>query len=151
MVRKPEKMGLPWHIVEEAINREVEWLWSVIHQNVSQKIPGCDDCPYTFRKVALLIITGKIEAREFIAREGHDLWDDLTKKHVVKKPARHGGEWHRKMMSILTEYFEDQGFEVIPEPFLSKGRADLGVYKTGHRDLFIEIGTVSVYKLWLNL
>ena len=55
------------------------------------------------------------------------------------------------MMGALTEYFENQGFEVIPEPFLNKGRADLGVYKDGHKDLFIEIGTISAYKLWCNL
>ena len=75
----------------------------------------------------------------------------MTRKHGIKKPARHGGEWHRKMMSTLTEYFENQGFEVIPEPFLNKGRADLGVYKDGLKDLFIEIGTISAYKLWCNL
>lgn len=51
-------------------------------------------------------------------------------------------------MDVLTEYFAKQGFEVIPEPFLSKGRADLGIYKDGHAHLFIEIGTTSAYKLW---
>ncbi|GAI09112.1 unnamed protein product, partial [marine sediment metagenome] len=77
--------------------------------------------------------------------------DDLTKKHGVKKSARHGGSWHRRMMDVITEYFENQGFEVIPEPFLSKGRADLGIYKDGYTDLFIEIGTTAAYKLWWNL
>jgi hypothetical protein len=55
------------------------------------------------------------------------------------------------MMDVITEYFENQGFEVIPEPFLSQGRADLGIYKDGHMDLFVEIGTTSAYKLWWNL
>ena len=114
-------------------------------------MPGCDECPYTFRKIALLIVTGKIKAKEFIAREGHDLWDDLTQKHGVKKSARHGGSWHRRMMDVITEYFKDKGFEVIPEPFLSQGRADLGIYRDGHMDLFIEIGDTSPYKLWWNL
>jgi hypothetical protein len=143
--------GLPWHIVEEAINREIEWLWKVIVEHVTEKVPGCDECPYTFRKIALLIVTGKIKAKEFIAREGHDLWDDLTQKHGVKKSARHGGSWHKKMMDVITEYFENQGFDVIPEPFLNKGRADLGIYKDGHMDLFVEVGTTSAYKLWWNL
>ena len=151
MNTKRRKTGLPWHVVEESVNQESEWLRKVIPQNTGEKIPGCDDCPYTFRKIALLIITGKIKAKEFVSRQGHDLWDDLTRKHGIKKPARHGGEWHRKMMGALTEYFENQGFEVVPEPFLNKGRADLGVYKGGHKDLFIEIGTISVYKLWWNL
>ena len=54
-------------------------------------------------------------------------------------------------MGALTTYFENQGFEVIPEPFLNKGRADLGIYKDGYKDLFIEVGTTSAYKLWWNL
>ena len=143
--------GLPWHKVEEAINREIKWLERVIEQTVTGKVPGCDDCRYTYRKIALLIVTGKIKAKEFTAREGHDLWDDLTQKHGVKKSARHGGSWHRRMMDVITEYFKDKGFEVIHEPFLNRGRADLGIYKDGYTDLFVEVGTVSPYKLWWNL
>jgi hypothetical protein len=55
------------------------------------------------------------------------------------------------MMNLITEYFEKQGFEVVSEPFLSNGRSDLGIYKDGYTDLFIEIGTTSAYKLWWNL
>jgi hypothetical protein len=149
--RKFTETGLPWHIVEEAINNEIEWLEGVIEQTVIHKVPGCDDCRYTYRKIAILIITGKITAKEFIARDGHDLWDDLIQKHGIKSSARHGGSWHKKMMDVITEYFENQGFEVIPEPFLSQGRADLGIYKDGHMDLFVEIGTTSAHKLWWNL
>jgi len=149
--RELAEIGLPWHIVEEAINRESQWLERVIEQTYIDEVPGCDKCRYTFRKIALLIVTGKIKAKEFTARDGHDLWDDLTEKHGVKKSARHGGDWHKKIMDVITEYFEKQGFEVIPEPDLSKGRADLGIYKDGHTDLFIEIGTTSAYKLWWNL
>jgi hypothetical protein len=149
--REFTEAGLPWHIVEEAINREIEWLERVIEQTVKGKVPGCDECRYTFRKIALLIITGRIKAKELIARDGHDLWDDLTEKRGIKKSARHGGVWHRNMMNVLTEYFENQGFEVISEPFLSQGRADLGIYKDGHAPFFIEIGDTSVYKLWWNL
>jgi len=151
MNREPSEMGLPWHIVEEAINRESEWLRRVIVQASTEKMPGCDECRYTFRKIALLIITGRIKAKQLVARDGHDLWDGLTQKHGIRKSARHGGSWHRRMMDVITEYFEKQGFEVIPEPFLSKGRADLGVYKDGYIDLFVEVGTTSAYKLWWNL
>jgi hypothetical protein len=151
MNKKFMNTGLPWHVVEEAVNRESEWLRRVIVQMSTEKVPGCDECRYTFRKIALLIITGRIKAKEFIARDGHDLWDDLTQKHGVKKSARHGGSWHRRMMDVITEYFENQGFEVIPEPFLNKGRADLGIYKDGYKDLFVEVGTISAYKLWWNL
>jgi len=143
--------GLPWHTVEEAITREVEWLERVIERTVIGKVPGCDDCRYTFRKIALLIITGKITAKELVARDEHDLWDDLTAKRGIKESARHGGVWHRKMMDVVTEYFANQGCEVIPEPFLSQGRADLGIHKDGYIDLFVEIGDTSPYKLWWNL
>jgi len=149
--RKFTETGLPWHIVEEASNHEIEWLERVIEQTVIGKVPGCDDCRYTFRKIALLIITGRITAQELIARDGHDLWDDLTKKHGIKKSARHGGVWHRRMMNVLNKYFAKQGFKVIPEPFLSQGRADLGIYKDGYTDLSVEVGTISPYKLWWNL
>jgi hypothetical protein len=149
--REPGETGLPWHVVEATINREIEWLKGVVEQAVVDEAPGCDDCRYTFRKIALLIVTGKVEAKEFIARSGHDLWDDLTQKYGIRKSARHGGSWHKKMMDAITEYFENQGFEVIPEPFLNRGRADLGIYRDGYTDLFIEIGTTSAYKLWWNL
>jgi len=149
--RKFTETGLPWHIVEGAINREIKWLERAIEQTVIGKVPGCDDCRYTYRKIAFLIVTGRITAKELIARGGHDLWDDLTKKHGIKKSARHGGIWHRKMMDVLTEYFANQDFEVITEPLLSQGRADLGIYKDSHMDLFVEIGDTSPYKLWWNL
>jgi hypothetical protein len=84
---KSTELGLPWHVVEEAINRESEWLRKVIVQTSTEKVPGCDECRYTFRKIALLIITRKVKAKEFIARDGHDLWDDLTQKHGITKRA----------------------------------------------------------------
>lgn len=61
--------GLPWHTLEEAINREIQWLERAIAQTVIGKVPGCDGCRYTYRKIALLIITGKIKAKEFIVRD----------------------------------------------------------------------------------
>jgi hypothetical protein len=149
--RRYSETGLPWHVVEEAINRETEWLQTVIDQTIVDRVPGCDDCMYTYRKIAVLIITGKIKAKEFIATRGHDLWDDLTQKHALKRSARHGGDWHKRMMDVITEYFVSDGFEVIAEPFLSQGRADLGIHKNGRMDLFVEIGTMSAHKLWWNL
>jgi len=54
MNSKFAKTGLPWHIVEEAINRESEWLRKVIVPGYTEKVPGCDECQYIFRKIALL-------------------------------------------------------------------------------------------------
>lgn len=151
MNKELAETGLPWHIVEEAINRESKWLREVIAQAYPQKVPWCDECQYTFRKIALLIITGRVKAKEFIARAGHDLWDDMTRKRGIRKSARHGGEWHRKMTDVIIEYFENQGFEIELEPLLNNGRADLGIYRDGYTDLFVEVGTTSTYKLWSNL
>lgn len=92
-----------------------------------------------------------MQATEFIAVAGGDLWDGLPAKMGIDTRTRHGGEWHRKMMGVLTKYFIDQGYTVAPEPHLHEGRADLGVYKEGCADLFVEVGTTSVYKLWRNL
>jgi len=62
--------GLPWHTVEEAINREIKWLERVIEQTVIGKVPGCDDCRYTHRKIALLIVTGKIKQKNLLLEGG---------------------------------------------------------------------------------
>ena len=59
-------IGLPWHVVETAINCEAEWLRGAITGKIGGDVPGCDDCLYTFRKIALLIVTGTVEAKEFI-------------------------------------------------------------------------------------
>jgi len=54
-------------------------------------------------------------------------------------------------MNVVRKHFEKNGFEVISESFLNFGRADLGVYKEGVPNLYIEIGTTSLFKTWLNL
>jgi hypothetical protein len=55
-----------------------EWLRRVMVQTSTEKVLGCDECRYTFRKIALLIITGEAKAKEFIARDGHDNYSSET-------------------------------------------------------------------------
>jgi len=43
------------------------------------------------------------------------------------------------------------GFDVVREPTLHQGRADLGVYKKGTPDLFIEVGTTSLRRNFIYL
>lgn len=62
----------------------------------------------------------------------------------------HGKEWHSEMMKLVASYFQSLKYEINIEPNLNFGRADLGVYKKGKRNLFIEVGTVSISKLMLN-
>jgi len=40
---------------------------------------------------------------------------------------------------------------VVREPDIYGGRADLRVFKKGKPTLYIEVGTTSFFKLWLNL
>ncbi|MBU1036925.1 hypothetical protein KKF32_02730 [Patescibacteria group bacterium] len=34
---------------------------------------------------------------------------------------------------------------------MNQGRADLGVYKEGERNIYVEVGTISLNKLLINL
>jgi len=151
--------GLPWHVVEAHINKEIEWLKAAIPTRgkiiaddiYNKQLSKCEYCDYYYRKIALLIIQGKIQAREIRAKGIKDLWDGLTSEAKALKKEKHGGEWHRAMMGILEKYFTNQNYEVTIEPHLNHGRADLGVFKTDKKDLYIEVDTVSIYKLWVNL
>ncbi|MBI4281522.1 hypothetical protein HY625_01735 [Candidatus Uhrbacteria bacterium] len=100
----------------------------------------------------MLIIKGIVRVKEYNTTADKDLWDGLTKTTRPSKKHRHGEEWHRTMMAAIERYFKKQKYRVILEPDLHHGRADLGVYKKGKKNLFIEVGTLSsIRKLWLNL
>lgn len=155
-----ELSDLPWHIVEQAINKEIQWLKESIpvrnqgefFDSLEGRNLKCDNCDYIYRKIALLIITGKLKAREIVAKNNHDLWDDLTK--TINEPTKykyHGKEWHRKIMEAIDHFFGSQGYNVTTEPCLNNGRADLGIYMGKKKHLFVEVGTTSIYKLWINL
>jgi len=55
------------------------------------------------------------------------------------------------MMDIIHRYFKKQNYEVTLEPILNYGRADLGIYINSKQTIYVEVGTVSLYKLWFNL
>ena len=101
------------------------------------------------RKIAILIVSGKVQAIEFKPKKGDNLWKNSVKYKNCSKIHYHGKEWHGNMMHIISEYFKCKGFKIATEPTLHYGRADLGVYSDN--PLFIEIGTVSLFKLWCNL
>lgn len=146
--------SLPWYIIENFINEEILWLKNNIstspYESDNQLIITCKNC--LLRKIAILIISGKIEAVQFKAK-GVNLWSKLTNKTAIQALSRHGQEWHRKMMDIVSEYFKLKKFRLVLEPILHYGRADLGVYPNSSlkESLYVEIGTVSLYKLWYNL
>lgn len=149
---KTSKDPITWHLVETSINKEIEWLKnniSVLPSNYEPKhtLISCKKC--LLRKIAILIVSGKVKALELKAANNKSLWNYVTEKGKFKNPINHGKDWHRKMMVALSDYFELKNCKVIAEPTLSHGRADLGVYSNS-KSLYIEIGITSLYKLWYN-
>ncbi len=134
---------LPWNEVEAAIRKEIDWLKNTILPSPFEK-DFCEDCIY--RQIATLILQGKIKVKN-IKSNNDSLWIE-NKIKIIKK---HGGEWHSKMMEIVAGHFKAMKCDVVIEPNLNQGRADLGIYKQNERPLFIEIGTVSLPKLLINL
>ncbi len=63
----------------------------------------------------------------------------------------HGSDWHKETMTKIENHFLALGFKVGREPDIFGGRADLGISKKGKPTLYIEVGTTSFFKLWLNL
>lgn len=150
--------GLPWHVVEKAIKAEQRWLTDVLDFNPKfggeeddMGIPGVSK-DEMLRQTAISIVGGKIRAREYKTPKINGLWtDDSHRWKSMAKEERHGGDWHKAMMALVRKHFEQADFEVVREPYLNHGRADLGVCKGGHPNLYVEIGTTTLFKVWYNL
>lgn len=136
--------SLPWDIVERAIAKEIKWLKEVLTEHPRKKESYCKDCIY--KRLAILIVSGRVKVKDI--KSTVSLWGK-EKSFPTGKP--HGREWHTGMMKLVSSYFQSLGFDVAIEPKLNMGRADLGVYKKNGRDLFVEIGMVSLSKFLFNL
>ena len=152
--KKLQNPSPTWHNIENLINQEVSWLKSnipVLPGGYKENPPflKCDDC--ILRKIAILIISGKVRATEIRTKENKDLWNNLTENMNFKKISRHREEWHKKMMDVISSYFRTSDYEVNSEPILHYGRADLGIFMKPPKNIYIEIDTVSLFKLWYNL
>ncbi len=148
---------LPWQEVELAIQKEERWLREILDFGPYTETASIPRLPNLspdkmLRQIATLIVQGDIQAREIKNPIELGLWSSelVTIDEIDTTNERHGDHWHQSMMSLVKEHFINDGFKVINEPFLSHGRADLGVYKKGYQNLFVEIGTTSLYKTWLN-
>lgn len=142
---KSKSKSLSWDIIERAIAEEIKWLQKTIPEGFHKnKENYCKDC--TYRRIASLIVMGKIKAKDI--KSSVCLWGK-EKSSLNSKP--HGKDWHNEMMNLVYNYFKSLGFNLAIEPNLNKGRADLGIYKEGERNLLVEIGTVSLPKLLFNL
>ncbi len=150
---KPKTLWKHWGTIEKRIREEINWLGSNIDtfSNEEKTAPkGCREC--FLRRIAILIVSGKIKTREITKSPLlKDFWID--KKINIKNSPKmhHGSDWHKETMGKIENHFLCLGFKVVREPDVSGGRADLGVFKKGKQNLYIEVGTTSLFKLWLNL
>ncbi|TSC68017.1 MAG: hypothetical protein G01um101472_196 [Parcubacteria group bacterium Gr01-1014_72] len=148
--------GLPWHIVEKAIAKEYAWLKKVLdfgprfkEQDEIASELGIENYQM-LRQIGIAIVSGKISARDIITEKASGLWSSQEMLAEIHSE-RHGGEWHKAMMGVIKKHFEEGYFEVVNEPYLNFGRADLGVYKPDYPNLYVEVGTTSLFKFWRNL
>ena len=142
-----------WYFVENIINKEIAWLKNNLltfpeGYNRTSLPLNCNEC--LFRKIAILIVSGQIKALEIQAKN-KDLWNNLTNNFQLKNITRHGEQWHRKMIEVIYKYFNAYNYQIEIEPILNYGRADLGIYSNNQKPIYIEVGKVSLYKLWYNL
>jgi len=139
-----QSKSLPWDVVEKAIIKEIKWLKETLIEAPHKDENICKDCVY--RRLAILILSEKVRAKDI--KSSVSLWGK-EKSFPLGKP--HGKEWHATMMKLVSSHFKSLNYDIAIEPNLNMGRADLGIYKKSERDLFIEVGTVSLPKLLFNL
>lgn len=151
---KPKTLWKHWDMVEKKIKEEMIWLQSNIDtfSDKERTAPtGCREC--FMRKIAILIVSGQVKAKKITKTpplESFWINKKFRKKNISK--IHHGrSDWHKEMMAKIEKHFLHLGFKVIREPDVYGGRADLGIFKKGKPTLYIEVGTTSFFKLWLNL
>ena len=145
-----------WDQVEKKISEEMEWLDKSIsrfYRHDDHGLIKCKNC--LLRKIAILIVSGKVKAREINKSTGLvSFWNlDLPLHEVQKNLPKifHGQKWHSEIMTMIENHFLHQECAVTRERALHWGRADLGIYKESEKNLFVEVGTVSLEKVWINL
>jgi site-specific recombinase XerD len=153
--KKTKTHSPTWYVTENIIEKEIFWLKNNLSflpegYKLNPSFIKCDDC--ILRKLAILIVSGTVQATQFIRSKGvKDMWNDLMAEPDLKRLSKHGQEWHKTMMDVIYQYFSSKNYKVNPEPVLNYGRADLEIYSDSRKIIYIEVGTVSLYKLWYNL
>lgn len=151
--------ALSWQEVEKAILKEMKWLESTVPTSFGSGDkdtagrPVCRHC--VLRSIAQMLIYGDVEAKQITkGSDQSEFWlDNQVSNWRKTRPNHHGQEWHSETMRKIEGHFQAlYGDGVVErEPNLSLGRADLGVFVSGERPLYIEVGTTSFYKLGVNL
>ncbi len=141
-----------WLEAEKIIRDEIIWLRNKIETYMADEKNApitCKEC--LLRNIAVLVASGKVTATEIkkdVNLKSFWLENNLGNGKIK---VSHGSDWHRETIEKIENHFLFQGFDVVREPNLHQGRADLGIYKNGEQDLYIEVGTTSLFKLWRNL
>lgn len=132
---------------KKKINKEINFLKkNILPSPYRQNDPiKCIDC--IFRQIAILIVSGKIEVRKIIYNSS-EMWqkDKYIKQVAIEK--QHGATWHNSIIKTIENYFKLNNYTIKSEPDLHYGKADIGVTSL---KLFIEVGTINLYKLYCNL
>jgi hypothetical protein len=110
----------------------------------------CKDC--LFRMTSMLIAQNKTRINK-LNYERNVIWrtgfaSDQESKRVERQNKKHGAEWHHNMMNLIKNYFLSNNKEVISEPNLHYGKADLYIKEI---NTYIEVGSINLYKLYINL
>ncbi len=138
-----------WADAENEIVKNIIWLKedvSVMPERYRNDSPlknliKCDDC--LLRRIATLIVSGDVKAEKILLK---DFWPKFYFDESDRRLHNHGADWHRKMIDSVAQYIGREN--VIIEPILNYGRADIGIID---KATYIEIGTVSLLKIWYNL
>jgi len=136
-----------WNEIEYKINKEINFLeGNILPSPYRQNDPiKCNDC--IFRQIAILIVSGKIKVRKIIC-DSNKIWRQNGDIKPSTAGKRHGAIWHDSTIKTIEDYFKLNNYTTQLEPNLHYGRADIGITSL---NLFIEVGTINLYKLYCNL
>lgn len=112
----PQKVWRHWHVVEEKIKKEMNWLRNIVSTYLKEEklAPmGCREC--FIRRIAILIISGRIKAKEI--KKSPRLKTFWLNKRVKKKRPEicHGSDWHQEMMEKIENHFLTSWLQSRPE------------------------------------
>jgi site-specific recombinase XerD len=144
-----------WSETENQINKKIFWL----RKNISTlpeayksraflaSLIKCENC--IFRKIAILIISNRVRQSEL------SLTNFLGSKFSsvnTSVSGHHGSDWHKKMMDrVANSSLFKQKHKIVREPATNYGRADLSYFPDKGKPIYVEVGTVSLFKVWYNL
>lgn len=138
---------MDWNLVEKNMRLEMDFLRKYIDPSpFSHNDPiKCPDC--LFRLITSLLISGKIKIK-LIKYDENIFWN--KKNTVIEKDGskNHGADWHSSKIKLIKKYFENNKYIVEDESQMFFGRCDLSVKAL---KVFVEVGTINIYKLYLNL